>query len=182
MLFPYTSKQHTFLTKLAIAECVERLREHEHNPDLLSGENISWRSLATGQHIRILCKVDNQHFKLLPVPSGRFNWLFFGNVSAQQGKTTITGQYRLDMPSKLGWIVVFGGGLFGIGALLLTFALTLVRGSLSMESITLLCALPIGALLFMNWHIRDLNKAAKTREKETIQLLEQLLEAHEVTR
>ncbi len=176
---PYTISAWVFTTELSADECLRRLIEDVREPPAPGTQCTHWSALKGGHDGAILRRVEGRQIQLLPLPAGRFRWLYTARVEDGPGHTRIVGQYHLDWPSALLWWVTVAAdvlGTFGIGVALV---LALTEGNASVRDILWLSsALAIGGLL-VPYFLYDSNGSAQRRAARITSVLTQILGAQE---
>ncbi len=176
---PFTISAWVFTTELSADECLRRLMEDVREPPPSGTQRTDWSALKGGHDGTILRRVEGRHVQLLPLPAGRFRWLYTARVEDGLGHTRIVGQYHLDWSSALLWWVTVAAAVlatFGIGVALV---LALTEGNASARDILWLSsALAIGGLL-VPYFLYDSNCSAERRAARITAVLTQVLGAQE---
>jgi hypothetical protein len=175
---PYTGKQQTFVTTLSVDECLRRLREDVRDPPLGFWK---WRGYMAVHHAHddiVLRKITDHTFVLVAWPfDPRFRWQLIGQIERKHDTTMITGQYRLDVPSRLTAFSLLGIFLAVTVALLVALILMLVGGRTPIDEMVLLLGFIVVLVVLLLLGNDERTKAAQAEEKRLLAVLQQVVEA-----
>jgi hypothetical protein len=185
-LLPYTSKQRVFLSTLRRDACVQRLHDRVREPNFPWGnlwKKLGWMPLAMAQDAWILRRIEGAWFKIMywPHDDPYHRWYGSGELRNQGEHTLILWQYGLDWSSRLNWYFFLGLIPCLAAASLFAVGMAIVSGE-----ITIWILLPVVGLLIMMfiWASRRyhrVNAMARAGEEQLLILLQQLLDAEEVS-